>query len=272
MSSSPIETLLVRLRPLLELRLLIGIMLLGAAAWVFLELADEVIEGEAIPLDETLLLALRDPADPAQPRGPLWLQEVVRDLTALGGYTVLTIVIVATLAYLWMARQGRVALFVLAAAGGALFWIVTLKLGIARPRPELVPHYMAATSPSFPSGHSTAAAAIYLTLGALLARFQTRRRLRAFFIGLAVVLTVLVGLSRVYLGVHWPSDVVAGWTLGGGWAVACWLLATWLRRRHVLPETADQPEDGPESSGPGSSGAASTTAARATAGGSRRSA
>ncbi len=255
------RALLDRLRPLLELRPLLAIVLLGAAAWVFLELADEVLEGEAIPLDETLLLALRDPADPALPRGPIWLQEVVRDVTALGGYAVLTLVTLATLAYLWMARQGRVALFVLAAAGGAVFWIVTLKLGIDRPRPELVPHYMAATSPSFPSGHSTAAAAIYLTLGALLARFQTRRRLRAFFVGLAVTITVLVGLSRIYLGVHWPSDVVAGWTLGGGWAVACWLVATWLRRRRVLPETADQPESSP----------ASTTAARATAGGSSRS-
>jgi undecaprenyl-diphosphatase len=244
-SSRGLVDLWAALRPLLELRPLLAILLLGAAAWVFIEIADEVLEGEAIPFDETLLLALRTVADPAVPRGPVWLQEAVRDITALGGYTILTVVTVATAAYLWMARQGRVALFVLAAATGALFWVVLFKLGFDRPRPELVPHIMAAPTPSFPSGHSASAAAVYLTLGALLARFQTRRRLRLFFVGLAVAITVLVGFSRVYLGVHWPSDVVAGWTLGGGWAVACWLAASWLRRRHVLPETADQAEPGP---------------------------
>jgi undecaprenyl-diphosphatase len=234
-SSRGLGDLWAALRPLLELRPLLAILLLGAAAWVFIEIADEVLEGEAIPFDETLLLALRTAADPAVPRGPVWLQEAVRDITALGGYTILTVVTVATAAYLWMARQGRVAFFVLAAATGALLWVVLFKFGFDRPRPELVPHIMAAETPSFPSGHSAAAAAVYLTLGALLARFQTRRRLRLFFVGLAVAITVLVGFSRVYLGVHWPSDVVAGWTLGGGWAVACWLAASWLRRRHVLP-------------------------------------
>ena len=245
MSSRRLGDLWAALRPLLELRPLIGILLLGTAAWVFIEIADEVLEGEAIPFDETLLLALRTAADPAMPRGPMWLQEAVRDITALGSYTVLSIVTFSSAAYLWLARQRRVAFFILAAASGAILCVTLLKIGFDRPRPDLVPHIMTAETPSFPSGHSTAAAAVYLTLGALLARFQTRRRLRLFFVGVAVAITVLVGFSRVYLGVHWPSDVVAGWTLGGGWAVACWLAATWLRRRHVLPETADQAEPGP---------------------------
>ncbi len=250
-----------QIRPLFELRPLLAIVLLGAAAWVFIEIADEVVEGEAIPFDETLLLALRSAADPAVPLGPMWLQESIRDITALGGYTVLSIVTFSTAAYLWMAGQRRVAFFVVVAAAGAVLWVTLLKLGFDRPRPDLVPHIMSAETPSFPSGHSTAAAAIYLMLGALLARFQTRRLLRLFFVGLAVAITVLVGFSRVYLGVHWPSDVVAGWTLGGGWAVACWLAASWLRWRHVLPETAEQTGNGP----------ASTTSAKATAGGSSRS-
>ncbi len=227
------------LRPLLELRAIIAIVLLSAAAWIFIELAEEVTEGEAIPFDETLLLALRSPDDPAVPRGPVWLQEVMRDVTALGGYTIVSLITIATVAYLWMARQGRAAVFVVASVAGALFWITVFKLGFDRPRPDLVPHIMDVRSPSFPSGHSAAAASVYLTLGVLVARFQSRRRLQLFFIGLAVSVAVLVGISRVYLGVHWPSDVVAGWTLGGGWALCCWLAATWLRQRRVLPGALD---------------------------------
>lgn len=218
-------------------------MLLAAAGWVFIELADEVREGEAIAFDETLLLAFRSAADPADPLGPRWLEEAVRDVTALGGYTILSIVTSATVIYLWMTRQLRLALFFLASTIGAVFWIHLLKYGFDRPRPDLVPHGMMVSTASFPSGHSAAAAAFYLTIGVLLARFQQRRRLRIFFIGLAVVLTVLVGVSRVYLGVHWPSDVVGGWAIGGGWALLCWLVATWLRRRRVLPLTNQSPPD-----------------------------
>ena len=227
------------LRPLLELRPLIGILLLGAAAWIFIELADEVVEGETIPFDETLLLAFRTSADPATPLGPLWLQDAIRDITALGGYTVLSIVTLSAAAYLWLAGQGRVALFIVVAAAGAILLVTLLKIGFDRPRPDLVTHLVTTETPSFPSGHSTASAAVYLMLGALLARVQRRRRLRLFFVGLGVAMTVLVGLSRVYLGVHWPSDVVAGWTLGGGWAVACWLLATWFWFGASLPDGRD---------------------------------
>ena len=230
------------LRSLFELRAIVAIVLLGAAAWLFIGLADEVVEGEAIPFDETLLLALRAADDPAVPRGPVWLQEAMRDFTALGGYPIVLLVTAATVASLWMAGQGRAALFVTVSVVGVIVWTTLLKLGFDRPRPDLVPHFMTVRTASFPSGHSATAAAVYLTLGVLVARFQSRRRLRLFFVGLAVSIAVLVGVSRVYLGVHWPSDVVAGWTLGGGWALCCWLAATWLRRRRVLPVV---PENGP---------------------------
>ena len=75
------------------------------------------------------------------------------------------------------------------------------------------------------------AAVVYLTLGALLARVQPRRWLKAYVLGLAVVLTILIGLSRVYLGVHWPTDVLAGWTAGAAWGLMVWCVALWLQQR-----------------------------------------
>ncbi len=91
-----------------------------------------------------------------------------------------------------------------------------------------MPHLVQAASSSFPSGHAMASAMIYLTLGTLLARIQDRRRLRLYVPSVAVVITVLVGMTRVYLGVHWPTDVVAGWLAGATWALLCWLVLDWL--------------------------------------------
>jgi undecaprenyl-diphosphatase len=106
-----------------------------------------------------------------------------------------------------------------------------LKLGFARPRPDLVPHGVRVYTASFPSGHAMLSAVTYLTLGALLARVQPQRRVKAFLLGLAIALTVLIGMSRVYLGVHWPSDVLAGWCGGAAWASLCWFVALQLQRR-----------------------------------------
>lgn len=229
-----LHRLIVWLRPLLELRLLLAVLLLGTLAWTFIELAEEVVEGDTRAIDEALLLGLRTAADPAVPIGPEWLQVVMRDITALGGYTILFLVTAATVIYLFLVGRPRTAVFILVAVLGATLLTVLLKLGFARPRPDLVPHAMRTASASFPSGHSSGAAAVYLTLGAILASFQDRRRVKLFIMGLAVVVTMLVGISRLYLGVHWPSDIIAGWALGAGWAVLCWVVAAYLRRARVL--------------------------------------
>ena len=220
----------VRLR-LNEAGPLISLATLSLFAWIFVEIAGEVIEGDVTRFDRTLLMALRSAGDPSDPIGPRWFEEAARDVTGLGGTTVLTFVTLAATAYLVMTGKTHAALLVLVAVGGGMLLSTALKLGFARPRPDLVPHGVRVYTASFPSGHAMLSAVTYLTLGALLARVQPQRRVKAFLLGLAIALTVLIGMSRVYLGVHWPSDVLAGWCGGAAWASLCWFLALQLQRR-----------------------------------------
>jgi undecaprenyl-diphosphatase len=210
---------------------LISLAALSLFAWGFIELAGEVLEGDTATVDRAILLGLRETGNPANPIGPSWFEEGARDITALGGHVVLTIVTLASIAYLMMSRKSHAALLVVAAIGGGMLLSSALKMGFERPRPDLVPHAARIYTASFPSGHAMLSAVTYLTLGALLARVQPSRRLKAFLLGLAVTLTVLVGASRVYLGVHWPSDVLAGWCVGAAWASLCWFIALQLQRR-----------------------------------------
>ncbi len=213
------------------------IMTTALAFYAFLALADEVLEGETHRLDERILLALRETGDRSDPIGPRWLEESVRDLTALGGTTILTLVTAAVLIYLLLIGKRLTAFMVLVSVAGGTVLASVLKWGIARPRPDLVPHGMEVYTSSFPSGHSTMSAVVYLTLGALLARSQPQQRVKVFLLVLAAAVTVIVGVSRVYLGVHWPTDVLGGWALGAGWACLCWLVLLWLQMRgEVEPE------------------------------------
>jgi undecaprenyl-diphosphatase len=226
-----------------EVALLAAIALAAASLVLFGQLTDEVLEGETHAFDETVLLALRSATDPSDPIGPAWLEEQIRDVTALGSLGVLTLVSLAAVGFLILQGKRRTAVLVVAAVGGGMLVSTLTKLGFDRPRPDLVPHATQVYTASFPSGHAMMAAITYLTLGALLARVQPRLRLKLYLIGLAATLTVLVGLSRVYLGVHWPTDVLAGWTLGAAWALGCWAIALWLQARGRI-ET-DKPEPAP---------------------------
>lgn len=209
---------------------------LGAAAvWGFLEVADEVLEGEIDALDRRILLAFRG-ADGA-PLGPGWLQEMLRDFTALGGTGVLVFVTLAAVGFLLLDRKRHAALTVLLAVVGGQALSTVLKLGFDRDRPDLVPHGMQVYTASFPSGHAMMAAVTWLTLGALLAGVHASWRAKAYFLGVAILITLVVGTSRVYLGVHWPSDVLAGWAVGAAWACLCWAVMRALQREgKVEPE------------------------------------
>ncbi|MBL4930004.1 phosphatase PAP2 family protein [Tabrizicola sp. KVB23] len=206
----------------------------------FVYIAEEILEGETRGFDEVILLSLRTPGDTARPIGPLWLQEMVRDFTALGSTGVLTVVTLAAVGWLLISRKQRMAGFVLLAVVGGVVLSSLLKIGFARPRPDLVPHAMAVFTLSFPSGHAMMSAVVYLTLGDLLARSQPSLAGKIYFLSLALVLTLLVGCSRVYLGVHWPTDVLAGWAAGASWALMCWLLMGHLQHAGLIePENVD---------------------------------
>lgn len=195
----------------------------------FIEIADEVGEGEARWFDESVLLALRT-SDPADPIGPRWFETAIMDITALGGFAVLALVTLLAVGYLLAIKRWGGALMLLAATLGGTAISEGLKMGFNRPRPDLVAHVVETTSMSFPSGHAMLSAVTYLTIGALIAHTQESRQLRGYVLGAAILLTLLIGASRVYLGVHWPTDVLAGWCLGAAWALVCWTAVTWLTR------------------------------------------
>ncbi|MBI1417612.1 MAG: phosphatase PAP2 family protein [Limimaricola sp.] len=210
---------------------LILLALVAAGLWAFGGLADMVEDKGQPGFDARLLLAFRHPADLARPLGPPALAEAMRDLSALGSTLTLTLVALAVAGWQWLAGRGRAAVLMLVAAGGGALVSTLAKIVIARPRPEVVPHLTFVDTASFPSGHSMMSAVVYLTLAVVLAHAETGKGQRMFALGLAILLTLGVGVSRVYLGVHWPTDVLAGWALGAAWALAVWLIVGLIDRR-----------------------------------------
>lgn len=226
-----------------ELTILLATLVTAGLLFGFVELAGMVMEGDTAAFDRALLLALRAAGNPADPLGPSWLEQVARDITALGSIVVLTLISLMALGYLLLSGKRGAALFLLASVAGGMALSGVLKLIVARARPDLVPHGDIVHTASFPSGHSMLSAVVYLTLGALMARFADRRRLKAYPLVLAVALAVLIGSSRVYLGVHWPTDVLAGWCVGAAWASLCWLVALWLQRRGAVEREGEAAAD-----------------------------
>jgi undecaprenyl-diphosphatase len=206
--------------------------------WLFALLADEVVEGGTKAFDQKLLLAFRH-SDTRELLGPPAVQEAARDITALGGFAVLTLITVIAAGFLALDGKRHMAFFVLGSVVGGQVIGTILKDLFQRPRPDLVPVSAYFSGASFPSGHTMMSAVTYLTLGALLARSQERKRVKAYLLLVAIFLTFAVGVTRVYLGVHWPTDVLAGWTAGAVWALICWLTARKLQSRRTLERETD---------------------------------
>ncbi|UIJ73114.1 phosphatase PAP2 family protein [Aurantimonas sp. HBX-1] len=234
------HTLPAWIKSRVEISTLVAALIVAASVWAFVSVGGEVLEGDAKGLDTEILLSLRSATDPSDPLGPMWFEELGRDMTALGGNGVLTMLTCFVALYLWLSGKRRSMWLVLAAIVSGFMMSQALKWGFSRPRPDLVPHGTYVYTASFPSGHAMMSAVTYLTLAILVARVQERWSLRALLIGAAVFLTMLIGISRVYLGVHWPSDVLAGWTAGAAWAVAWWMVARWLERRGAVDPQAGE--------------------------------
>jgi undecaprenyl-diphosphatase len=208
---------------------LLALSLLGLGVHV----ADELLEGERFGLDTTILLALRVPGDPGRPIGPDWLLQSAIDVSALGGFTLMILFGTAGVAFLLYAGKRAEAGWIALSMIGSSVIDGLLKHWIARPRPELVPHLAQVYDPSFPSGHAMVSAALYLTLALMLAEAERGLAARVGLVSFFSLVVLLIGLSRIYLGVHWPSDVLAGWCFGAVWALLVFAGNRWARRRRA---------------------------------------
>ena len=205
-----------------------------ALVWSFVQLSDEILETSQAGIDRQLLLMLREAGRPGDPIGPRWVEASWREITALGSDIIVGLITVLVMGFLLMHKMLRSALLLVVAVVGGALLSTGLKLTFARPRPDFVQHMVEVSSASFPSGHSLISAVIYPTLGALLASLSPARTAKVYYLGAAFLLMLLVGFSRMYLGVHYPSDVLAGWSLGLAWALACWVGSEMLQRRGKL--------------------------------------
>ena len=211
---------------------------LGALASAVLAVAlvgATIARGSQFVFDRAIMLAMREPGTMMVPEGPTWLKQVMIDITALGGETVLTLIVALTVGYLLIHRHRLTAALVFGGTVSGSIAVAVTKSLVGRQRPSLIDHLVEVGSASFPSGHSANSAIIYLTIALVLMQIVERRAARRYLFGVAVALVTAIGCSRVYLGVHWPSDVLAGWAFGSLWALAWWALGVWLRQRWAKP-------------------------------------
>lgn len=218
-----------------EFELVFACVGLCVALAIFWEMAEDAPMGQYLVTERAIMQAFRH-GNPSVPIGPHWLPDAVRDLTALGSAVVLILFGFLVLGYLCLQRLYAAAILMVIATAGGEGLNTVLKEMFLRARPDFTSHLVEVKTLSFPSGHAMAASIFYLTMGALLTQTAKRHSEKGYVMGAAVLLTLVTGISRVYLGVHYPSDVLAGWSAGTAWAILCWLVARWLRKRGALRE------------------------------------
>lgn len=198
----------------------------------FIAIADGIVEGEQQKMDWAILLWMRpDAAQPHEPVGPWWLPEAAVDITSLGGISVLVVFALMAVGFLLINGKRLSALLTVLGLAGGVTLSEGLKTLFGRVRPPAEYQLVETLNASFPSGHALMATVFYLSVGVMLTRAFPKRRLRAYALTWAVVIVLLIGITRIYLGVHWASDVLAGWGIGAFWAMLLWLVAYALERR-----------------------------------------
>ncbi|OYY79632.1 MAG: phosphatase PAP2 family protein [Sphingomonas sp. 28-62-20] len=206
---------------------------LALAVLIIAVLGATIARGHQFAFDRAIMLAMREPENMRVPEGPTWLKQVMVDVTALGGETVLTIIVIITAGFLAIRRHWLTFWLVLGGTISGSWAVALIKTTVARPRPALIDHIVQVWSASFPSGHAANSAIIYLTVALLLMQIVESRIARWYMVAVAMLLVIVIGVSRIYLGVHWPSDVLAGWGFGTLWALAWWSLGGWIRLRRI---------------------------------------
>jgi len=215
-----------------EIAALSALLIIALGVMTFVEVADDMTEADGQMFDQAVLHWLQPVA--GQPRGPWWLQEAAADLTSLGGISVLTLFAVIAFSFLLIQRKRLSALLLVVGLIGGVGLSEGLKALFERARPPVAYQAVETLNASFPSGHALLSTVFYLTLGVMLTRAFPKKRLKAFVLGSAMLIALLIGLTRVYLGAHWASDVIAGWCAGAAWAMALWLVAYAIERRQVV--------------------------------------
>jgi undecaprenyl-diphosphatase len=218
----------------IEIKVLIAVFAIIVGTFGFVLIAGFVSRGLTDHIDMQILRAFRYPDNLKRPVGPGWLFEVMRDITSLGGSTIVSLITFFVIGYFILKKQYSMLFLVLAAVIGGAVMDLELKELFGRIRPEIIPRLIPEKSYGFPSGHSMMSAIIYLSLASLIARMQVRRIDKIYVISVAIFLSLMIGISRVYLGVHFPTDVLGGWSLGLAWAALCWFIAWYISKKDQI--------------------------------------
>lgn len=233
-----------------ELAAVSALFVIAAGLAIFADLAEDMREGDGQAFDQAVLTAMRPHADPSDAWGPWWLEEAAADLTSLGGIAVLTLFATVVVLFLFLQRKHLSALLLMVGLGGGVVMSEGLKSVFERDRPPQVYQAVDTLNASFPSGHALLSAVFYLSIGVMLTRAFPQRRFKAYVLGVALLLTLVVGLTRIYLGAHWTTDVLAGWSVGAAWAMTLWLIAYAIQRRQLVHHARLQDKPSPDTDAP----------------------
>ncbi|RDJ22323.1 PAP2 family protein [Bosea caraganae] len=213
-----------------------------AAAFGFLGLAVYIASGQSFAFDRSLVLLFRVAGDPSTPVGPAWLREAMRDVSGLGSFVGLGMMTICATLTLWLCGFRHLAVGLALSVIAATLVSTGLKIAIGRERPDIVEHSALTFTASFPSGHAFLSAVTLLSIAGFIGLASRRRDITRVCLWLAWFMIVMIGISRVYLGVHWPTDVLAGWCLGVAWSS---LAVAYLGRKMAAAEPAQEASRSP---------------------------